>query len=331
MSQARLSKSTGVRSERAGPPILVRALRESDLPDAETIVRYAFGTFRGISNLQTYATDREFVWSRWQADPTCAFAAECEGQLAGTNFGVRWGTVGFFGPLAIRPALWDRGIGQHLIEPVVARLEALEVRHIGLYTFAESSKHVNLYQKFGFWPRFLTAYMSLPVTRQPVALRWSRYSAASEQERAHHLELSRALSEELYDGLDLRSAIRSGVDQAVGDTVFLWDGDRLVGFAIGRFGPRSEAGAGACLIKFGAVRAGPNAARHFDQLLNGCACMAADVDLSRLWVGINTSRYGAYRQLLARGFRTEIQGVTMHRPNESGYDRDDAYIIDDWR
>ena len=43
-------------------------------------------------------------------------------------------------------------------------------------------------------------------------------------------------------------------------------------------------------------------------------------------------RHEAYRALLARGFRIEIQGVTMHRrPNEPGYDRPDVYIIDDWR
>jgi hypothetical protein len=50
-----------------------------------------------------------------------------------------------------------------------------------------------------------------------------------------------------------------------------------------------------------------------------------------LIVGANMGRHEAYRALLARGFRIEIQGVTMHRPNEPGYDRPDVYIIDDWR
>ncbi len=33
-------------------------------------------------------------------------------------------------------------------------------QHAGLFTFAHSQKHVGLYQRFGFWPRFLTALMS---------------------------------------------------------------------------------------------------------------------------------------------------------------------------
>jgi hypothetical protein len=205
------------------------------------------------------------------------------------------------------------------------------VRHVGLYTFAESAKHVGLYRRFGFWPRFLTAYMMSPVGRGNVRSEWSRYSGGDEGQRSQLLEMCRTLTEELYEGLDLRAAIRAVAAQGVGDTVFMWDGGRLCGFAICRYGPRSEAGAGNCLVRFGAVRPGPNAARHFDLLLDACQRLAADAALSQLWVGVNTARHNACRQLLARGFRTEIQGVTMHRPNDAGYDREDALILDDWR
>jgi hypothetical protein len=39
----------------------------------------------------------------------------------------------------------------------------------------------------------------------------------------------------------------------------------------------------------------------------------------------------AYQQILAMGFRTDFQGVEMHRPNEPGYSRPGAFVIDDWR
>ena len=35
--------------------------------------------------------------------------------------------------------------------------------------------------------------------------------------------------------------------------------------------------------------------------------------------------------MLTHGFRTDIQGVAMHRPNEPGYSRPGVYLIDDWR
>ena len=48
--------------------------------------------------------------------------------------------------------------------------------------------------------------------------------------------------------------------------------------------------------------------------------------------GVNTAREEAYRQMKASGgFRTVMQGVTMHRDNEPGYSRPGLYILDDWR
>jgi len=35
--------------------------------------------------------------------------------------------------------------------------------------------------------------------------------------------------------------------------------------------------------------------------------------------------------MMARGFRTDILGIAMHKPNETGYNRPDVYLIDDWR
>jgi hypothetical protein len=37
------------------------------------------------------------------------------------------------------------------------------------------------------------------------------------------------------------------------------------------------------------------------------------------------------QMMLARGFRTDFQGVAMHKPNEPGYNKPGIYLIDDWR
>ena len=46
---------------------------------------------------------------------------------------------------------------------------------------------------------------------------------------------------------------------------------------------------------------------------------------------MSLAREHAYRRLTGRGYRTWLQGVAMHRPNEAGYHRPDVYVIDDWR
>jgi hypothetical protein len=46
---------------------------------------------------------------------------------------------------------------------------------------------------------------------------------------------------------------------------------------------------------------------------------------------VSLARVGAYTLLVDRGYRTGLQGVTMHRPNEAGYSHAAAWVIDDWR
>ncbi len=96
-------------------------------------------------------------------------------------------------------------------------------------------------------------------------------------------------------------------------------------------GPGTEAGNNKCYIKFGAVQQVSKAEEYFDQLLDACEELTVNRGMQTLEAGINMARHEAYRKMLDRGFRSELQGVTMHRPNEPGYNRPDSYIIDDWR
>ncbi|HZE45702.1 MAG TPA: hypothetical protein VE087_02390, partial [Xanthobacteraceae bacterium] len=92
-----------------------------------------------------------------------------------------------------------------------------------------------------------------------------------------------------------------------------------------------EAGDGVCFVKFGAVRPGSGAAERFAALLDACAGLAIATGMLNIVAGVNLAREEAYRAMLARGFRTQIQGVTMHRPNEPGYSRPGLFVLDDWR
>jgi GNAT superfamily N-acetyltransferase len=127
------------------PNVVIRALAETDLPEAERIFRLAFGTFLGVPEPEAFWSDRDYVRGRWHAPHVAPFAAEVGGELVGSNFATRWGSVGFFGPLTIRPDLWDRGIGARLVGAVTARFDEWGTRHAGLFTFAQSAKHVGLY------------------------------------------------------------------------------------------------------------------------------------------------------------------------------------------
>src|SRR5438067_1219421 len=179
------------------PDITVRPLQESDLTTADHIMRVAFGTFIGLPEPAAFMGDADYVRTRWLADPTAAFAAEAGGELVGSNFATNWGSVGFFGPLTIRPDFWDRGVGKRLMEPIMELFNQWGTRHAGLFTFPHSQKHLGLYQKFGFWPRFLTAIMSKPIKHTKGATRWARFSEVPAGEREGVLSACRELTNAL--------------------------------------------------------------------------------------------------------------------------------------
>jgi predicted N-acetyltransferase YhbS len=311
--------------------ISIRPLRELDLPAADRIMRLAFGTFIGTPDPASWRTDSDYIRTRWRADPSAAFGAEAGGELVGSNFAGNWGSVGYFGPLTVRPDFWDRGVGRHLMEPIMECFARWGTKHAGLFTFPHSPKHIGLYQKFGFWPRFLTAVMSKPVGPAGPDSHWTKFSEVPEGEREQMLLACRQVTDSIYEGLDVGGEVRAVAQQGLGDTVLLWAEGRLAGLAVCHCGPDTEAGTGTCYLKFGAVRPSPTAGQEFDQLLDGCAELAAGKGLTRLVGGVNMARHEAYRQMLARGFRTDFLGVVMQRPNEPGYNRAGVYVIDDWR
>lgn len=311
------------RRHAAGVQIDVRPLADTDLDTADAIFRDAFATFLGADMFG----DTDLLRTRFRAPGTVVLGAWTGGELVGSNVATRWGSVAYFGPLSVTPKLWDGGIGAELVAATVAVLDAWGVTHQGLFTFANSPKHHGLYQRFGFWPRFLTAIMSRPVRGGGAAP--ALLSTAPDPDAA--VAGCTAVTDAILPGLDLRGEIASVRAQGLGDVVLVGPPAAPRGFAVCHVGPGTEGGSGVCYVKAAAVAPGPGAAGAFDALLAGCDGFAAASGAQRLALGVNTARHEAYRHLLAAGFRTDLPGVTMHRPDEPGYDRPDVYLLDDWR
>jgi GNAT superfamily N-acetyltransferase len=307
--------------------LFVKQLTEADLIEADRVFRVAFGTFLGLPNPIEFFGEADYVRTRWAADPSAAFGAYLEDELVGSNFATGWGSVAFFGPLTVRPDLWNRGVAKRLLGPTLDRMAKWVVSHEGLFTFAHSPKHIALYQYFGFWPRFLTAIMSKPVSEPAASTGFSRYSEVANTRGEECLRACGQLTGVLYDGLNVEREIRAVEAQKLGDTVLVREADQLVALGVCHCGPGTEAGGDSCYIKFGAARSGP----AFDALLDACETLAASKNLKRLIAGANAGRDKAWQRLVARGFRSDFQGVAMQRHNDPGYNRSDIYIIDDWR
>ncbi len=308
----------------------VRPLGERDLDRADHIFRLAFGTFLGLPDPLRFGGDSDCVRTRFRSPCVAALAADLDGELVGSNFATRWGSFGFFGPLTIRPDLWDRGIARRLLERTMTIFDEWKTTHRGLFTFAHSPKHHALYQKFGFYPRFLTAVMRKPISSSATdTLR--RYSAVAENERSGWLDRQREVVGALHPGLDLAGEIRAAETNRLGDTVFVEAAGQLAGFAVCHVGSGTEAGSGTCYVKFGAVDCGGRARSNLERLLDACEAFGALSGATGLVAGVNLAREEAYRALLDRGFRADFVGVAMQSGNQPGFNRPDVLALDDWR
>lgn len=291
----------------------VRPLRSTELDRADRVLRDAFIAVHGTDLLG----DTGLLRTRFAARHTTVLVAVRHGRPVGSIVVTRWGSVGLLGPLSVDPQLWRHGVGSRLMTAAVELLDGAS--HQGLFTFPASPRHHVLYQRFGFWPRFLTALMSCAITGSE---RRTGQRLSSGADRSTCAEIA----DSVYSGLDLGGEIDAVLDQSLGDVVVVPDG-----FAIVHSGAGSEAGSGIAYVKFAAARPGPGAAATFAALLEACRGYAAAVGANRLTFGVNTARHQAYRRLLGAGMHVDMVGLTMHRPNAPGYDSAETYVLDDWR
>src|SRR5436190_11854224 len=128
-----MTQSTGDTATTATNQCSVTALEGADLPDAARILRLAFGVFFGAPDPETFWSDRDYIHGRHGAAHVASFGAKLNGNLVGSAFATKWGSVGFFGPLSVHPALQERGIGRALLDKTMAQFDGWGNRHVGLF------------------------------------------------------------------------------------------------------------------------------------------------------------------------------------------------------
>jgi GNAT superfamily N-acetyltransferase len=318
----------------AAAQLKIRSLADRDLSEADRVFRVAFGTFLGVPEPSGFGGDADYVRTRWLTDPSATVGAFDGERLIGSNFAENWGSFGFFGPLTVEPGYWDRGVAQQLLAPTMEIFHRWGNKHLGLFTFPHSPKHMFLYQKFGFWPRDLVALMGRELAgwKDETNADVARFSTVPPDERAKFLADCREVSDANFGGLDLSREIETVDRQKIGDTLLIWSGSRPAAFALCHAGAGSEAGSGVCYIKFAAVRPGPMAQENLAGLLKSCRDFALLHGAKKLTTGVNLARRETFRCLVSEGFRTSAQGVAMETGDSyAGYNRAGVYILDDWR
>ena len=310
----------------------IRPMYEDDFDAVRLAHAQAFGAFwrqqRGEGATAPPRT-RASVLASWEKDPGGCFVAEDGGRVVGCVFSRTWGSVGWFGALAVLPEYQGQGIGQRLIAASLAYLRQDAQRVVGLETMPESEYNLGLYLRRGFQARTLTFRLSKAL-EQPGGERqdiqaWSQAGAATQERWLAEL---REATGRVWPGLDYSKEIKAMAQHEAGETLVLSEGARAIGFSSVRLASVREGEPPLPLARVEALALHP---AHTDEecfrgLLEASEGLAHAQGKERLLLPANGGHTWALEHLLAWGYRVEYAMVRMVLEGTDGGPRSDDHV-----
>lgn len=239
--------------------------------------------------------------------PGCHIAVSGE-EVVGANFSVLRGTLGWFGPLAVRPDAQGHGIAQRLVTACLRSAENRGVHLMGLETMANSPQHIHLYQKLGFRPSW-------------TGVSYHGDSRGEELPRDVEVNGSAPKLDYLYPGFDASKDASATRTANVGVTLKCGDG-----FAVCHFVSTLWADSAIAYVPLVIARD----RKTFDKLMRAVEAVAADHGKARVVTQVPGSSWVTQEALLERGYKPGGAALRMKRGTRADYDAGSLYYCDDW-
>eukprot|EP01084_Bolivina_argentea_P096633 173720_1 len=320
--------------------VIIRAMKPNDVNAADKVLRNAFNKFLGTDMLG----DADYVYSRSQYATGC-YVAEIDYKIVGSHFTTNWGSFQFRGPMSVDPAFQTNKIAHKLIDAVYTNMSSnANVRSYGLFTFPTSTKHLYLYNKKGFKPRYLTPILSKSVECSDTISHEYEYNIFDSKtfdtsyNRDELISLCKNVTNDIHKGLDVSIEINGVLDLGLGYIAIVRNkkSDFIDGFSIVHYGAGSEAGSNKSYIKFASCRN----AKGFQVLLNVIELYSRKIGMKEICGGMNMGRDQAFDVMTkqCKYKYTPLIGVALERNSDmflnseyQGYNKSNVFIIDDWR
>lgn len=245
---------------------------------------------------------------RLSLDPPGCHVAVTGNDVVGANFSVLRGTLGWFGPLAVRPDSQGHGIAQRLVTACLRSAEKRRVRLMGLETMANSPQHIHLYQKLGFRPSWTGVSYHGDVPDEPMP-------------RDVEINTAAPKLDYLYPGFDATKDARA--TRTVKAGVTLKSGD---GFAVCHLVNTLWADATIAYVPLVIARD----RRTFDKLMRAVEAVSRDHGKARIVTQVPGSSWATQEALLERGYKPGGASLRMKRGKRADYDAGSFYYCDDW-
>ena len=228
------------------------------------------------------------------------------GEIAAFNIAHCSGIEGWMGPLAVRPEYQGSGSGKEIVRAGIEWLRSQGAMTIGLETMPRTMDNIGFYSALGFEPGRLTLTLTLDAAageRPPTLL--GRLSSADYDDQ---LAESTALVQSLIPGYDFCRELRLTNDLALGDTVLLHEGDRLVGYALCHTVPLVEGRAREELRVLKLVVADED---RIDAMIRALTDYARRSGTRRVALRVQGEYLALYQRLIAMGGRVRWTDLRM--------------------
>ena len=247
------------------------------------------------------------------------------GEIAAFNMVHRSGVEGWMGPLAVRTEYQGSGIGKEVVEQGIAWLKREGATVIGLETMPRTMDNIGFYSALGFIPGRLTITLTLDAAaadRGPELL-----GRLGLRDREDAITEARSLVDRLAPGYDFTRELELTESLALGDTVLVRDGDRLVGLALCHTVPLVEGRTREELrvLKLALL---DDAAR--DAMLHALCDFAKRSGTRRVALRVQGEYPGMYRTMVAAGARVRWTDLRMSLGGFEERKREGGVVLSNW-
>ena len=212
------------------------------------------------------------------------------------NIAHRSGTEGWMGPLAVRTEFQGNGTGKEIVTRGIDWLKAEGATTIGLETMPRTMDNIGFYSRLGFMPGRLTVTTTLEAPQGDSVVQV--LGRLSPQARDDAIAECHALVGELIPGYDYSREIRLTHDLSLGDTILLFHGGRIAGYALAHTAPLVE---GRAREELRVLKLVLDDEARFPELLKAIGDFARRNGTRRIAIRVQGEFNSVYQRLIALG------------------------------
>ena len=238
------------------------------------------------------------------------FTAADQGGPIGAIFARKWGELGWFSSLAVRPQDQGRGVGMALARAAADALRESGCHTVGLETWPSSSPITAMYVRLGFQPVAATAQMIAPSDLswpEPKGGRILLRDELSTDLDAVADAAADRICNKLVPGMSIRTEIADADSSPRKQSLWLVKADKIEGVGLFDASPDFDATAMYADLWVGVMDPDHADPRDFLALAGRAAAEGLRVGRTRLNVDVSTDYPESFKVLLDAGFRSTSQ------------------------